>query len=71
MNKSNKFSQEVRECAVRLVKEYRAEYPSLWAVFESIASKIGCVPQALNDWVKRNELDSGQLECASHRAMAR
>ena len=47
MNKSNKFSPEVRERAVRLVQEHRGEYPSLWAAVESIAPKIGCVPQTL------------------------
>ncbi len=63
MNKrSNKFSPEVRERAVRLVQEHRGEYPSLWAAIESIALKIGCVPQTLNDWVKRDEVDSGQRE---------
>ena len=59
MNKSNKFSPEVRERAVRLVQEHRGEYPSLWAAVESIASKIGCVPQTLLTWVKRQEVDSG------------
>lgn len=60
--KSNKFSPEVRERAVRLVQEHRGEYPSLWAAVESIAPKIGCVPQTLLDWVKRDEVDSGQRE---------
>ena len=59
MNKSNKFSPEVRERAVRLVQEHRGEYPSLWAAIESIAPKIGCVPQTLNEWVKRDEVDTG------------
>ena len=59
MNKSNKFSPEVRERAVRLVQEHRGEYPSLWAAVESIAPKIGCVPQTLLDWVKRSEVDAG------------
>ena len=45
MNKSKKFAPEVRERAVRLVQEHRGEYPSLWATVESIAPKIGCVPQ--------------------------
>jgi transposase len=31
MSKSNKFSPEVRERAVRMVQEHRGEYPSLWA----------------------------------------
>ncbi len=59
MTKSNKFSPEVRERAVRMVQEHRGEYPSLWAAIESIALKIGCVPQTLNEWVKRAEIDSG------------
>jgi transposase-like protein len=59
MNKSNKFSPEVRERAVRMVQEHRGEYPSLWAAVESIAPKIGCVPQTLLDWVKRTEIDAG------------
>ena len=59
MNKSNKFSPEVRERAVRMVQEHRGEYPSLWAAVESIAPKIGCVPQTLLGWVQRQEVDSG------------
>ena len=59
MKKSNKFSPEVRERAVRMVQEHRGEYPSLWAAIESIAPKIGCVPQTLNEWVKRVEVDTG------------
>lgn len=57
--KTNKFSPEVRERAVRLVQEHRGEYPSLWAAVESIAPKIGCVPQTLLEWIKRAEIDAG------------
>ena len=59
MKKSNKFSPEVRERAVRMVQEHRSDHPSLWAAIESIAPKIGCVPQTLNEWVKRVEVDAG------------
>ena len=59
MRKSKQFSPEVRERAVRMVLEHRAEYPSLWAAIESIAPKIGCVPQTLLTWVQRHEIDSG------------
>jgi transposase-like protein len=62
MNKSNKFSPEVRERAMRMVQEHRGEYPSLWAAVESITPKIGCVPQTLLDWVKRQEVDTGVRE---------
>jgi len=59
MNKSNKFSPEVRERAVRMVQEHRGDYASLWSAVESIAPKIGCVPQTLLEWVKRAEVDAG------------
>ena len=59
MHKSNKFFPEVRERAARMVQEHRNEYPSQWAAIESIAPKIGCVPQTLHDWVRRQEIDNG------------
>ncbi len=51
MRKSQKFSPEMHERAVRMVQEHRAEHPSLWAAIESIACKVGCVPQTLHTWV--------------------
>jgi transposase-like protein len=62
MNKSNKFSPEVRERAVRLLQEHREEYSSLWAAAQSIAPKIGCSTYSLLKWVRRTEIDSGQCE---------
>jgi len=59
MRKSNQFSPEVRERAVRMVQEHRGQYPSLWAAIESIGPKIGCVPQTLLEWVKQAEVDVG------------
>ncbi len=59
MSKSKQFSPEVRERAVRMVQEHRGEYPSMWAAVESIAPKIGCVPQTLLTWVQRHEVDAG------------
>lgn len=54
------FPPEVRERAVPLVQEHRGEYPSPWSAVESIAPKIGCVPQTLLEWVNRAEPDSGE-----------
>ena len=62
MNNTKTFSPEVRERAVRMVLEHRGEYPSLWAAVESMAVKIGCVPQTLLGWVQRHEIDSGQRD---------
>ena len=61
MNKrSNRFSPEVRERAVRVVQEHSSEYPSLWAAAQSIAPKIGCTPETLIEWLKREQIDTGQ-----------
>ena len=62
MKKAMKFSPEVRERAVRMVFEHRGDHPSQWAAVESIAGKIGCTPQTLLSWVRRQERDTGQRE---------
>ncbi|MDH5859292.1 IS3 family transposase [Lampropedia aestuarii] len=59
MKKSNSYSPEVRERAVRMVLENLKDYPSEWAAIESIAPKIGCVPQTLHGWVRKHQTDSG------------
>ena len=60
MNKSTRYSPEVRERAVRLVFEHQGEHASQWAALTSIASKIGCTPETLRKWVRRAETDQGQ-----------
>ncbi len=42
MARRNRFSQEVRERAVRMLGEHRADYSSEWEAIRSIAEKIGC-----------------------------
>ena len=44
---------------MRRVQQHRGEYPSLWSAVESIARKIGCVPQTLLEWFKRQAVDIG------------
>jgi transposase-like protein len=62
MNKSARYSPEVRERAVRLVFEHQEEYPSQWAAMESIAPKIGCTAETLRKWVRRAERNQGMRE---------
>ena len=57
---SNKFSPEVRSRAVRLVFDHERDHPSRWAAISSIAAKIGCTAQTLNEWVKKAEVDTGK-----------
>ena len=54
-----------------MVREHRGEYPSLWAAIESIVPKIGCVPQTLNEWVKRDQVDTGARDGITTTEMQR
>jgi transposase len=56
---TNRFSSEVRARAVRMVLDHEREHRSRWATVSSIAAKIGCTAQSLNEWVKKAEVDSG------------
>jgi transposase len=60
MGASKPFSPEVRERAVRLVREHQGEYPTQWAAITSIAGKIGCSAETLRGWVRRAERDTGR-----------
>lgn len=59
MAKRSRYSPEVRERAVRMVREHESEHDSQWAAICSIAEKIGCTAETLRKWVRRVERDEG------------
>ena len=60
MPRGNRYPEELRERAVRMVIEHRREYPSEWATVCSIAGKFGMTPETLRIWLRRAEVDGGQ-----------
>ena len=60
MGKQKRFTQEVRERAVRMLLECESEHPTRWSAMRSVAEKIGCSPETLRTWAKRAEIDAGK-----------
>ena len=60
MARRSRFSQEVREQAVRMVFDHSSEYGSLWEAMGSLAEKIGCSAETLRKWVRQTEVDTGR-----------
>ena len=58
---SPRYSTEVKERAVRLVKEHLNEYESEWATIRSIAPKIGCTPETLRAWIRKRDQGHGMV----------
>ena len=57
MARPRKYSPEVRERAIRMVREHGPEHASQWAAITSIAGKFGCTAETLRNWVRQAERD--------------
>ena len=71
MTRRTRYSQEVRERAVRMVFEHGGEYASEWAALQSIAAKIGCTAETLRSWVRRAQVDAGSRNGVTSEERAR
>jgi transposase len=60
MTKATRYPPELRERAMRLVREHRDEHPSEWAAIESIAGKLGMTAETLRLWLRRDAVDRGR-----------
>lgn len=57
MGRATQYPPELRERAMRLVREHRDEHPSEWAAIQSVAGKLGMTAETLRKWVRRDEID--------------
>ena len=58
---TQRYPQELKDRAVRLVAESRDQYESEWKAIESIAAKLGIgSTETLRKWVRTAEVNAGQ-----------
>ena len=61
MSRPSSYPRELRESAIRMVAESKADYPSEFEAIKSIANKLGIgSAETLRKWVRRAEIDTGQ-----------
>jgi transposase len=60
MIRATRYPPELRERAMRLVREHRSEHPSEWAAIQSVAAKLGMTPETWRLWLRRDEVDHGR-----------
>lgn len=60
MSRGVRYPAEMRERAMRLVREHRGEHRSEWAAIQSVATKLGMTPETLRQWLLRDTVDQGQ-----------
>lgn len=54
------FPRDVRERAVRLVRESRGHYESEWSAIRAIGAKLGVSGETLRKWVRQAQIDAGE-----------
>ena len=65
-----KIDAEVRERAVRMVREHQQDYRSVTAACQAVAKRLGLGRESVRRWVVRAEIDGGVRTGASSDELA-
>jgi len=61
----SKINPAVKERAMRMVADYRGDYPSETALAEAVASKVGVGRETVRRWIIQADIDAGTRSGAS------
>lgn len=65
-----KIDPAVKDRAVRLVRDHRADYPSTARAIAAVASQEGIGRESLRRWVAQADIDAGQREGKTSEELA-
>jgi len=60
MAKTQNYSAETREKAVRLVREHAGDYASEYAAVTAVAGRLGMTAETLRKWIRQAGVDEGK-----------
>jgi len=59
MVKTQNYSRETREKAIRLVREHAGDYESEHAAIRAVAGRLGMSGETLRKWIRQARVDEG------------
>ena len=67
---AEQYDEQIREKAVRLVRDHAEDYPTEWAAIKAVSGRLGMNAETLRKWLRQAEVDTGQRPGMTSEASA-